>query len=97
MRLTAEITGWITLMFAAAVTMWVLFQMAWDACRCTHFVWRVRMASCRAHEPIAWSHLTLSALRYWLGIDRRPDYLVVRDTNETVYWPGREGSRRYPG
>ena len=90
-------TGIITLSALIAVAVIFAGYLTIDAARCARFIWRVSGAAKRAGKPIGAARLAMSAVRYWLGVDRRPEYLVVNDTDETVYWPGKEGSRRYLG
>lgn len=89
--------GALTVAALGTMTAIVAGYLILDAVNCARFIWRLRIAAIESKDRISSWHLLRAWLRYWVGTDSRPDYLIVIDTNKAIYWPGKEGSRKYPG
>lgn len=89
-------TGASTLAVLALVLVFIGWRIASWAALCSKFILRIRAALARADHNVKWVVLFGYWWRLVYGSTPAPDYLVAADTDETVYFPGREGSRRYP-
>lgn len=96
MKEALMLIGGFTVGCVAVLVALIVVMMVFEAATCARFVCRIRSASIRADARIRNWHLFKAWFRYWIGTDTRPNYLVVIQTNETIYWPGKEGTRRYP-
>nr|WP_029924416.1 hypothetical protein [Ochrobactrum sp. UNC390CL2Tsu3S39] len=88
--------GALTVAALGTLTALVAGYLIFDAVNCARFIWRLRIAAIEAKHRLGSWHLFKAWFRYWIGADRRPDYLVIIETNKEIYWPGKEGSRTYP-
>jgi hypothetical protein len=92
----AKILGYIVIVLGAGGILSFGIFLIGDAIQCGRFVFRVWRAA-RTEDIVTMRWLFWVWLRYWIGIDQRPDCLVLNSNGETIYWPGKEGSCRYPG
>lgn len=90
------IVGCFTVSVLASFISLFVGYLIFDAVNCARFIWRLRAGAIEAQHRLGNWHLFRAWFRYWIGTDKRPDYLVIIETNKEIYWPGKEGSRTYP-
>lgn len=92
----ATIIGFIAIAFLVVICVFLLCLFFAHVVQCARFILRIRMAVRAAEDKLSDWQLLLQWLRYSVCIDNAPSYLVLKSTDEAIYWPGQEGSRRFP-
>lgn len=82
--------GYFTFSMLAALLLICAWAIAVHSTNAARFVWRVYRYSKTMENPPKNLKLFKAWLRYSLGIETIQSCVIVRDTGDRIYWPGRE-------